>query len=346
MDEWTGWPEPTPYWSANDYLRGPQLTEGQIAEAATEWWGSNHEYFYGKALRLAARCHAGQTRKGDGATPYLAHPVRVARYLEGFGLGMDAVATGFLHDTLEETPPERRAAWRQELLANVGTRVVELIEAVSDANPEAPWLERKQAYLRHLVEAPQAALAVSCADKLDNTLDIQGLLLRFGSGALQRFNAPLAERIVYHEEIFRIIGERLPECPLVPIANTAVAWLKSLDRILAGAQPRIYELQRGPGNVLDPSRWKERPPDPKLQAGFSRSVLQDAHASERQRPGSTEYWHRLTQKHRAVDQWNPEALTRALTSIVDEAVLDGQLTPELGRELKGQPSQESAHGTR
>lgn len=345
MVAWTEWPDPTPYWSSVDFLRWPQLTEPQIAEAAKDLLDKDKRaYFYGKAFELAVRCHAGQTRKGDGTTPYLAHPVRVARYLDGFGFSLDTVAAGFLHDTLEETPPERRDARRQELLKIVGRRVLELIEAVSDANPEAPWLERKQAYLRHLEQAPQAALAVSCADKLDNTLDLQGLLLCQGSAALERFNAPLAERITYHEEIVRVIGKRWPGCPLLPIARTAVAWLKSLNRILEGATPTTYELQSGPGSIWDPSRWKERP-DPAFQAGFSRRVLNDWHSSERQQPGITEYLHQLTQKYRHVDRRDPEALKEALTRSVDDRVRDGIISHELGEAFKGNPGASNGRHT-
>jgi GTP pyrophosphokinase len=39
----------------------------------------------------------------------------------------------------------------------------------SDGEPKPPWLERKQAYIAHLVAGDRMTLIVSAADKLDNT---------------------------------------------------------------------------------------------------------------------------------------------------------------------------------
>ena len=207
-----------------------------------------------QASTLAAQAHAGQLRKGDGTAPYISHPIRVALYLTQAGLGPEIVAAGLLHDTLEETPADRREAWRATLLAAVGPRVLELVEAVSDDNPEAPWAERKDAYLRHLEEAPQDALAVSCADKLDNTLGLREVLRTQGAEGLKRFNSPLEAKIAYHEAVADITARRWPACPLIEPLRAAIRQLVAFHRgrptnpptHLPPHSPYAQEWQRNP----------------------------------------------------------------------------------------------------
>ena len=181
-----------------------------------------------RASELATRVHEGQTRKGDGTAPYITHPIRVALYLAQAGLGPQVIAAGLLHDTIEETPPAGRAALRQELLAAVGLQVLGLVEAASDANPEAPWAERKSAYLQHLAQAPKEALAISCADKLDNTVGLVGVLRSQGAAALKRFNAPLPDKIAFHQAVADITAQRWPECALIDPLRAAIEALKEV----------------------------------------------------------------------------------------------------------------------
>ena len=56
---------------------------------------------YDRALDLAARKHAGQTR--IGGLPYITHPISVARIVWENGGGMDAVVVALFHDLLEDT---------------------------------------------------------------------------------------------------------------------------------------------------------------------------------------------------------------------------------------------------
>lgn len=57
-----------------------------------------------RAVSFAARAHRQQCRK-DGATPYIAHPVRVAfTLLTTFGIDDEqTLAAAVLHDTIEDT---------------------------------------------------------------------------------------------------------------------------------------------------------------------------------------------------------------------------------------------------
>jgi guanosine-3',5'-bis(diphosphate) 3'-pyrophosphohydrolase len=54
-----------------------------------------------EAYRVAARLHQGQTR--ESGTPFITHPVAVARIVAELGLDTTAVAAALLHDTVEDT---------------------------------------------------------------------------------------------------------------------------------------------------------------------------------------------------------------------------------------------------
>lgn len=115
-----------------------------------------------RALAVAARCHAGQTRKDD-PTPYIAHPVAVAMIVSDFTDDEDVVVAALLHDVLEDVPPSVFSA--DDMTAGFGPRVTELVRGVSEAKTAGeetpPWRVRKEGYLARLAEAPPECLLIS-----------------------------------------------------------------------------------------------------------------------------------------------------------------------------------------
>ena len=77
-----------------------------------------------RAFAFATRLHEGKTRLSG--EPYISHPVEVARILASLHLDADTVATGLLHDTLEDT-----SATVEELRAAFGDDVAEMVDGVS-----------------------------------------------------------------------------------------------------------------------------------------------------------------------------------------------------------------------
>jgi hypothetical protein len=103
------------------------------------------------AEALAARAHAGQTRRGG--TPYLEHPAAVAAQVPS---ALRPIA--WLHDACEDsdlTPDDLRAAGLPDY-------VVAAVEAISKGPGEA-----YEVYLERVLANPQAA-AVKCADIAHN----------------------------------------------------------------------------------------------------------------------------------------------------------------------------------
>src|SRR2546423_1616931 len=54
------------------------------------------------AYTLAKQAHGVQLR--DNGDPYITHPVAVAGILAGYRLDTASIATGLLHDVIEDTP--------------------------------------------------------------------------------------------------------------------------------------------------------------------------------------------------------------------------------------------------
>lgn len=120
------------------------------------------------ALSFAAEKHRDQRRKGEGASPYINHPIEVAELLARVG-GVADVAVlqaAVLHDTLEDT-----RTTKHELEANFGPDVRRLVEEVSD-DKSLPKAERKRLQIEHAPALSAAARQIKLADKICNVRDV------------------------------------------------------------------------------------------------------------------------------------------------------------------------------
>jgi (p)ppGpp synthase/HD superfamily hydrolase len=125
-----------------------------------------------RALRWAAECHDGQTRRSSGV-PYFAHVAAVALVLARAGFDEDAVVAGLLHDLVEDS-----GASLDDVSARFGPAVAEIVGHCSEVKTDArgnkrPWLDRKRDHLAAMANAPLAARAVMLADKLHNLISIE-----------------------------------------------------------------------------------------------------------------------------------------------------------------------------
>lgn len=121
-----------------------------------------------RALDFAARKHAGQTRKGAAAGPYINHLAEVADLLARATDGADPVVVlgGLLHDTLEDT-----ATTRAELEDAFGAEVAALVAEVSD-DKSLPKSERKRRQVEHAPNLSTRAKMLKLADKTSNVAAI------------------------------------------------------------------------------------------------------------------------------------------------------------------------------
>jgi len=120
------------------------------------------EKLVNKALKIATDAHNGQKR--DGNHPYIEHPIRVAKKLQG----MSKIA-GLLHDVIEDSPMTSKD------LLNLGIPevVVEAVVHLTKKNGENYYDFIMRICSSPLTEARQIALMVKLADIEDNMSDLK-----------------------------------------------------------------------------------------------------------------------------------------------------------------------------
>lgn len=142
------------------------------------------------AYEFAAAAHAGQKRKGDGS-PYLAHPVEVARLLHAEGdADEELIAATLLHDVVEDTEHTL-----EEVRARFGAEVGELVEAMTEDKSVEPYEARKDHHRDQVEAAGERPVRIYAADKLANLRAMRSLYAAIGETAADRFNAPLDVRL-------------------------------------------------------------------------------------------------------------------------------------------------------
>ena len=166
-----------------------------------------------RALAVAARCHAGQTRKDD-PTPYIAHPVAVAMIVSDFTTDEDVVVAALLHDVLEDVPPSVYSA--ADMTAEFGERVTEMVRGVSEekaAGQETPpWRVRKEGYLAQLADDSPECLLISAGDKIHNLRSMVAAHGRLGDEMWGLFNAGPDEKLWFYGAIADTVCQRLGDC--------------------------------------------------------------------------------------------------------------------------------------
>ena len=119
------------------------------------------------ALQFAKRKHTGQTRRIKGE-PYVEHCKRVAYTVSFYTEKLDVIIAALLHDTLEDTPTRR-----EELGAEFGTEVANLVYALTNDTEEMKRLGGKRAYLAQKINTLSLdELLIKLADRVDNVQDL------------------------------------------------------------------------------------------------------------------------------------------------------------------------------
>lgn len=121
-----------------------------------------------RALSFAADKHRDQRRKDDHGSPYINHPIAVARVLcEEAGVTDAAVlCAALLHDTVEDTDTSS-----EELDTQFGAEIRGIVMEVTD-DKRLPKEERKRLQVEHAAGISHAAKLIKLADKICNLRDV------------------------------------------------------------------------------------------------------------------------------------------------------------------------------
>jgi len=150
-----------------------------------------------KAYTFALNAHKNQKR--DSGDPYLSHPVEVANILTDLKLDSATIATGLLHDTIEDTNATYQIVERE-----FGKEVADLVNGVTKISElEGKIIENSKAEnIRKLILATSKdirVLLVKIADRLHNMRTLNSISdenrkLRIAKETMEIY-APLANRM-------------------------------------------------------------------------------------------------------------------------------------------------------
>jgi len=121
-----------------------------------------------RAAAFAAERHRDQRRKGKDASPYINHPLALARLLADECGEHDpkVLVAALLHDTVEDT-----ATTLVEVEQLFGAEVAAIVREVTD-DKSLPKAERKRLQVERAAHASRAARLVKLADKICNLRDL------------------------------------------------------------------------------------------------------------------------------------------------------------------------------
>lgn len=120
------------------------------------------------AASFSAKCHTGQTRKGERGEPYINHPLEVANLIANVGEvnDIDVLMAAILHDTVEDC-----GVTGEEIAALFGETVAGYVLEVTD-DKSLPKAERKRLQVEHSPHLSPGAKIVKLADKISNITDV------------------------------------------------------------------------------------------------------------------------------------------------------------------------------
>ncbi|MBC7764659.1 bifunctional (p)ppGpp synthetase/guanosine-3',5'-bis(diphosphate) 3'-pyrophosphohydrolase [Microbacteriaceae bacterium] len=153
------------------------------------------------AVEYATQMHEGQLRKSG--EPYIIHPLSVASTLIDWGMDIDSVVAGVLHDTVEDTP-----ATLEEIAEKFGHDIAFLVDGVTKVSKARSGMRNLDSYqqatkdnltkLLIAVGEDVRVIIIKLADRLHNMQTLQ-------------YKSPVKQQKIAREtiEVFAPLADRL-----------------------------------------------------------------------------------------------------------------------------------------
>ncbi len=168
-----------------------------------------------RAIRFATKTHEvyqKQKRKGKDVA-YITHPLTVGIILSHIGANENVVSAGILHDTIEDSVPEKKVTYEM-LEERFGKEVAQMVLDVTETDKNLPWEQRKKEAIKHIEKFSHDSLMVKSADIISNLTEIINDYEKNGDQVFLRFNAPKDKKIKNQLETITAIINRWPKNPL------------------------------------------------------------------------------------------------------------------------------------
>lgn len=183
-----------------------------------------------RALAKATEAHAGQTRNGSGGLPYIEHPRMVAATLAAHDFSEATLAAALLHDVVEDSDTTV-----EELRAEFGDEVADLVAALSDDESIKSYRDRKDEHRRRVADVDGDALAIYAADKLTNMTTLHAAIEGEGMRVADEYKVPLALKLEVWVADAAMLATTEPGLPLLDPLGEAIT---RLGADLKAAAPR------------------------------------------------------------------------------------------------------------
>jgi GTP diphosphokinase / guanosine-3',5'-bis(diphosphate) 3'-diphosphatase len=182
-------------------LRRPVLRQYELVERVKAYDPQADEDLLNRAYVFAMKAHGSQLRaSGD---PYFHHPVEVAGILAEHKLDAASIATGLLHDTVEDT-----GATLADIETLFGREIARLVDGVTKLNQlelQSPQTAQAENFRKLLLAMSEdiRVLLVKLADRLHNMrtlgfIDEPERRQRIAAETMEIY-VPLAQRIGMHK---------------------------------------------------------------------------------------------------------------------------------------------------
>ncbi|MFZ1258263.1 MAG: RelA/SpoT family protein [Candidatus Saccharimonas sp.] len=177
------------------------MNQTDLLELAKRHYGKKPIGVLKQAMEYATEMHFGQMRKSG--EPYITHPLQVGALLMEWGMDIDTVIAGILHDTVEDTP-----ATLEHIETLFGRDIAFLVDGVTKVSQARSGMRNLESYLpqtkdnltKLLIAVGQdvRVIIIKLADRLHNMQTLQ-------------YKSPEKQKKIAREtiEVFAPLADRL-----------------------------------------------------------------------------------------------------------------------------------------
>jgi len=174
-----------------------------------------------QAYRFAWDAHRDQRRESDAAR-FIVHPLEVAALLHTTGHAELLVATGILHDTIEDT-----ATTVSEIRECFGAEIAEIVATMTEDPSIEDFQERKASLRQQIAAFGPDATAVYAADKVAKVRELRSRATR-GENVFDPNNTSAQEKLKHYLASLAMLEQITPDHPLVRQLRFELEMLRAL----------------------------------------------------------------------------------------------------------------------